>query len=833
MNLSSQTISLKCERNNKNGFDFFYEKSIPGTYVVVLKLMDARNSFSSEFTEQISGSSGKLYTVDPLNPLEYVNFSSYSYRTFRGALSPKNDSSFVYALPFNPAGSFSVQRMVNLNTKYFAAKQTKPFYAFEFKSKTQDTVCAVRKGIVVSVIDKFIVDTTIEKSYTSRVNSILIEHEDGSYSSFSGFIKGGIFVEEGNTVFPYTPLGKLSYYDAAKTYSLRLMIYTLIHSFEEPVVGERRLSDENKNYNYISPPFVSKSGVQKLLGKSELLTALFDEKVQQKEMSRKEKKNIKKIEAEMAMKTKSVFKNIAPLQLYDSTYYDANETELNSSVGANSYSLKPRVGRDVHSMTIKSYYLSGQIEAEYLYRDKMDTVGAKQPHWYFIDKDSKRTWYMHGLLREWYASGQLKREVNHRNGNINGKLVTYWENGQIKRSNVDSTGKPVETRCFDRNGKLVPVYPYAKAASFRRGSLSIKAYLDSAIVYPPKAIDNGIEGIVMVNATIQKDGKVGKIKTISSDDALLEDELKRAVKDMPTWTIAFKDGENAFSHSNIRYSFALPQHKIDWMKKLQKSDTTFYNKSGRIVSRKAAADSYEILSSDGNDSLKAIERLYYVSGKLKSEKSFLKKKLLSTVFDSVLISSENSSLSTKEANELIRLTEGKYSEWYENGKLSKEFYIKDGKRDGLLSMYWDNGNFRRKEEYQEGRLLEGKCYTKEGTVVRYFDVDSPCSFPGGRTAMIDYLTKNLNYPINAIKNKKEGVVTVKFLVDKGGHISYTRTTASSVHPDLIMEARRVIATMPQWYPQFKDGDPVVSLQSIPVTFSLAKAQSASVKSGDE
>jgi TonB family protein len=314
---------------------------------------------------------------------------------------------------------------------------------------------------------------------------------------------------------------------------------------------------------------------------------------------------------------------------------------------------------------------------------------------------------------------------------------------------------------------------------------------------------------------------------------LLEEELKRVVKSMPTWTIAFKDGENAFSHSNIRYSFALPQHKIDWMKKLQKNDTTYYNKSGRIVSRKSAADSYEILSLDRNDSLKAIERLYYVSGKLKSEKSFLKKKLLNTAYDSVLISSENTSLSTKEANELIRVTEGKYSEWYENGKLSKEFYLKEGRRDGQLKMFWDNGNYRRKEEYQDGKLLEGKCYTKEGNVVRYFDVDSPCSFPGGRSALNDYLNKNLNYPINAIKNKKEGVVTVKFLVDKGGHISYTRTIASSVHAELTTEARRLILAMPLWYPQFKDGDPVVSLQSIQVNFSLVKSQSASVNTGDE
>lgn len=833
LTLNSQSITLKCERNNRNGYDFFYEKNIPGTYVVTLKLTDARNSYCSEFKEQITGSGGKLTTIEPINPLEYANFSSYSYRTYRGALSPKNDSNFVYALPFNPAGSFAVQRMVNLNTKYFAAKQTKPFYAFEFKSKTQDTVCAVRKGIVIAVVDNYIADISIEKSYTSRVNSILIEHEDGSYSSFKGFKKGEIFVEEGNTVYPYTPLGKLSFYDAAKTYSLRLMIYTMNQQFDEPVAGARKLSDEDKNYNYINPPFVSKSGTKRLAGNSETLTALFDEKVQQKEMSRREKKNIKKIEAEMALKPKSVFKNIAPLVLYDSTYYDINENEVNSWAEANSYAIKPSFRKNLHALTVKEYFKSGQASAEYLYLDKADTVNAKRPFWLYIDKESNKTWLQHGLTRQWYPSGQLKREVNYRNGNISGRLVTYWENGQVKRSNVDSTGKLVETRCFDKTGKQVPVYPYAKGALFRKGSLSIKAYLDSAIVYPPKAIENGIEGSVMVNAGIQKDGKIGKIKTITSDDAVLEEELKRVVKGMPRWTIAFKDGENANSQTSIRYTFALPQHKIDWMKKMQKNDTTYYNKTGRIVTRSSSADCYEVLSADPNDNLKAIERRFLMSGQLKSERMFFKKQLLNTAYDSILLSTENKSLSTKEANELIRITEGKYSEWYENGQLSKEFYMKNSKRDGQLTMYWENGTLRRKEKYQEGKLLEGKCFTNEGVAVSYFDVDSPCSFPGGKSAMINYLNKNINYPINAIKNKKEGVVTVKFLVDKGGHITYTRTTASSVHAELISEARRVIATMPQWHPQFKDGDPVVSLQSIPVNFSLAKVQTNRVNTVEE
>lgn len=151
-------------------------------------------------------------------------------------------------------------------------------------------MCAVRKGIVVNVVDRYEADTTMHKKYTSKVNCVLIEHEDGSYASYSGFKRGEIIVKEGDVVFPYTMLGKLSQYDADKFFDLRLSIYYK----EIPIgIGESirsKLDEDNPLLATINPYFMTTLGIRKIDPNGDHLCSQYDQKVREKEMTRKEVK---------------------------------------------------------------------------------------------------------------------------------------------------------------------------------------------------------------------------------------------------------------------------------------------------------------------------------------------------------------------------------------------------------------------------------------------------------------------------------------------------------------------------------------------------------------
>lgn len=97
--------------------------------------------------------------------------------------------------------------------------------------------------------------------------------------------------------------------------------------------------------------------------------------------------------------------------------------------------------------------------------------------------------------------------------------------------------------------------------------------------------------------------------------------------------------------------------------------------------------------------------------------------------------------------------------------------------------------------------------------------DAPASFPGGESALDKYITTNMKYPSTAAENGIEGVVNVRFTVNTDGSIGAIEIVRM-IDPDLEQEAIRLIKGMPAWTPADKNGSPVQSIVTLPVTFSL-------------
>ncbi len=103
---------------------------------------------------------------------------------------------------------------------------------------------------------------------------------------------------------------------------------------------------------------------------------------------------------------------------------------------------------------------------------------------------------------------------------------------------------------------------------------------------------------------------------------------------------------------------------------------------------------------------------------------------------------------------------------------------------------------------------------------KVFDVvEQMPSFPGGQTALMEYLSKNVKYPVVAQENGVQGRVVVSFVVEKDGSVTDVQVVRS-VDPSLDREAVRVISSMPKWIPGKQNGQAVRVKYNVPVSFRL-------------
>lgn len=92
-------------------------------------------------------------------------------------------------------------------------------------------------------------------------------------------------------------------------------------------------------------------------------------------------------------------------------------------------------------------------------------------------------------------------------------------------------------------------------------------------------------------------------------------------------------------------------------------------------------------------------------------------------------------------------------------------------------------------------------------------------FPGGNSALISFINKNLHYPQEAYDNCIQGKVLAKLYIDIEGIITDIKIE-KSVHKLLDNEAKRVIREMPRFNPAKNFyGDPIKSFLFIPFTFT--------------
>ena len=92
-------------------------------------------------------------------------------------------------------------------------------------------------------------------------------------------------------------------------------------------------------------------------------------------------------------------------------------------------------------------------------------------------------------------------------------------------------------------------------------------------------------------------------------------------------------------------------------------------------------------------------------------------------------------------------------------------------------------------------------------------------FPGGAAKMMEYIQKNMKYPMMARESDIQGRVFVNFVVEPDGSISNV-AVIRGIGGGCDEEAVRVVESMPKWNPGKQRGTAVRCAFTVPIIFKL-------------
>ena len=101
----------------------------------------------------------------------------------------------------------------------------------------------------------------------------------------------------------------------------------------------------------------------------------------------------------------------------------------------------------------------------------------------------------------------------------------------------------------------------------------------------------------------------------------------------------------------------------------------------------------------------------------------------------------------------------------------------------------------------------------------YSVVEQMPQFPGGESELLNYISKQLNYPGIARRNGIQGKVICRFIITRTGRIEKPEVVRS-LDPACDKEALRVLRSMPVFIPGKQNGVNVDVYYTLPVIFRL-------------
>ena len=120
------------------------------------------------------------------------------------------------------------------------------------------------------------------------------------------------------------------------------------------------------------------------------------------------------------------------------------------------------------------------------------------------------------------------------------------ESGEVLKAKEVIATEPVKPK--EEENKVFDVVE--QMPSFPGGNAALMNYLSSNIKYPVIAEENGIQGRVIVQFVVGKDGSISNVHVAKSVEPSLDKEAVRVAKSMPKWIPGKQNGQAV----NVKYT---------------------------------------------------------------------------------------------------------------------------------------------------------------------------------------------------------------------------------------------------------------------------------------
>ncbi|MGI4865805.1 MAG: TonB family protein [Janthinobacterium lividum] len=175
---------------------------------------------------------------------------------------------------------------------------------------------------------------------------------------------------------------------------------------------------------------------------------------------------------------------------------------------------------------------------------------------------------------------------------------------------------------------------------------------------------------------------------------------------------------------------------------------------------------------------------------------------------------------------LKNIAHGTFESWHPNGQLAAHEDYTHGQLAGERRLYFDSGQLKRYEQYQDGQRTAGECYTEQGQPIAFSEYEVLPVYPeglGDERAIVAAISRSIHYPQDALAAGVQGQVFVKFIVTKDGQVNDVEVV-KSVLPSLDAETVRAVQQLRPFKPGAQDGQPAVFSFTVPVSYNIAPSR---------
>ena len=337
--------------------------------------------------------------------------------------------------------------------------------------------------------------------------------------------------------------------------------------------------------------------------------------------------------------------------------------------------------------------------------------------------------------------------------------------------------------------------------AFPGGDAALMKYINEHLQYPPLAMENNIEGRVIVQFVVTKAGKIGDVKVVRSVDSALDAEAVRVVKTFPDFIPGRSNGKPVNTWYTLPITFRLAHNQVSTI-----TPSTQDNDSDEVF---RAVEQMPVFP--GGDAA----LMKYIDSHLQYPPTAMENGIQGRVIVQFVVTKTGKIGDVK----VIRGVDSALDA--EAVRVVKTFpdFI-PGRSNGKPVNTWYTLPITFRLAHNQVSTITPSTQDNDSDEV-FRAVEQMPVFPGGDAALMKYIDSHLQYPPTAMENGIQGRVIVQFVVTKTGKIGDVKVVRG-VDSALDAEAVRLTKSFPDFIPGKKNGRPVNVWYTLPITFKLTE-----------